>query len=55
MSLKVCPSPDVYVHDIELNMTHMVILASDGVWGVVSTDEAVLTVARAIEDHRKGV
>lgn len=47
----VSPIPDVRVHTLVPGKDQFVILATDGLWGVVRVDEAV----RFVDDHEKNI
>ena len=47
----VSPIPDVRVHTLIPGKDKFIILASDGLWGVMRVDEAV----RFVDDHEKNV
>ena len=45
----ISPIPDVYVHYFDLTKDKFVILASDGIWGMIKPQEAVETVYQIIK------
>ena len=52
-SFVVSPEPDVSVHDLDCNVHRCIIIASDGVWNMVSPSDAVDFVERWMRQRHK--
>ena len=52
-SFVVSPEPDVSVHTLDCSVHRCIIVASDGVWNMISASEAVQFIERWIHQRRR--